>query len=297
MRPLTRTAHAVSPLPHMRGEVGASRGRRPRRPRRRRGRRAARHPHAGPRRAPAARRPHRPARHAGGLRRSSAARTALVFVNTRFQAEFVFQELWRLNDDGLPIALHHGSLDAEQRRKVEAAMARGRAARRWSAPRPSTSASTGATSTSSSNSARRRARSRMVQRIGRANHRLDEPVEGAASCRRTASRCWNARPRSTPSPRPRRTRPTPASARSTCWPSTSSAWPAPSRSTCSALYEEVRSAAPYRELPGRTSSRSSISSPPAATRCGPTSASPRSCSGPDGLWRVRDAADRRSSTG
>jgi ATP-dependent Lhr-like helicase len=30
-----------------------------------------------------------------------------------------------LNDDSLPIALHHGSLAAEQRRKVEAAMARG----------------------------------------------------------------------------------------------------------------------------------------------------------------------------
>ena len=53
------------------------------------------------------------------------ARTALVFVNTRFQAEFAFQELWKLNEDNLPIALHHGSLAAEQRRKVEAAMARG----------------------------------------------------------------------------------------------------------------------------------------------------------------------------
>src|SRR5260370_17419570 len=54
-----------------------------------------------------------------------AARTALVFVNTRFQAEFAFQELWRLNEDNLAIALHHGSLAAEQRRRVEAAMARG----------------------------------------------------------------------------------------------------------------------------------------------------------------------------
>ena len=53
------------------------------------------------------------------------ARTALVFVNTRFQAEFAFQELWRLNEDGLAIALHHGSLAAEQRRRVEAAMGRG----------------------------------------------------------------------------------------------------------------------------------------------------------------------------
>jgi ATP-dependent Lhr-like helicase len=53
-------------------------------------------------------------------------RTTLVFVNTRSQAEMLFQELWRINDDGLAIALHHGSLDTAQRRKVEAAMAAGR---------------------------------------------------------------------------------------------------------------------------------------------------------------------------
>lgn len=52
-------------------------------------------------------------------------RTAILFVNTRAQAELVFQELWHLNEDALPIALHHGSLAREQRRKVEAAMARG----------------------------------------------------------------------------------------------------------------------------------------------------------------------------
>src|SRR5262249_9816293 len=52
-------------------------------------------------------------------------RMTLVFVNTRSQAESIFQELWRMNDDALPIALHHGSLDVAQRRKVEAAMASG----------------------------------------------------------------------------------------------------------------------------------------------------------------------------
>jgi ATP-dependent Lhr-like helicase len=54
-----------------------------------------------------------------------AHRTVLVFVNTRLQAEYTFQELWRINEDSLPIALHHGSLDASQRRRVEAAMAAG----------------------------------------------------------------------------------------------------------------------------------------------------------------------------
>jgi len=52
--------------------------------------------------------------------------TSIVFVNTRAQAELCFQALWHLNEDALPIALHHGSLAVEQRRKVEAAMAAGR---------------------------------------------------------------------------------------------------------------------------------------------------------------------------
>ncbi|WP_291687216.1 DEAD/DEAH box helicase, partial [Bradyrhizobium sp.] len=55
-----------------------------------------------------------------------ANRTTLVFVNTRSQAEMLFQDLWRMNDDGLAIALHHGSLDVAQRRKVEDAMAAGK---------------------------------------------------------------------------------------------------------------------------------------------------------------------------
>ena len=50
------------------------------------------------------------------------ARMALIFVNARAQAEFIFQELWRINEDALPIALHHGSLAAEQR---QAGMAQG----------------------------------------------------------------------------------------------------------------------------------------------------------------------------
>jgi ATP-dependent Lhr-like helicase len=101
------------------------------------------------------------------------AHTALVFVNTRFQAEFAFQELWRLNEDSLPIALHHGSLAAEQRRKVEAAMARG-------ALRAVVCTSTLDLGVDWGDVdlviqlASPKGASRMVQRIGRANHRLDE---------------------------------------------------------------------------------------------------------------------------
>lgn len=101
-------------------------------------------------------------------------RTSLVFVNTRSQAEMLFQELWRMNDDNLAIALHHGSLDVAQRRKVEDAMAAGKLR--------------GVVCTSSLdlgidwgdidlviNIGAPKGSSRLMQRIGRANHRLDEP--------------------------------------------------------------------------------------------------------------------------
>ena len=81
--------------------------------------------HARDRAAAALGRPHHALRHARDLRRHQGAPLSLVFVNTRSQAELLFQELWRINDDSLPIALHHGSLDAARRRKVEAAMAAG----------------------------------------------------------------------------------------------------------------------------------------------------------------------------
>ncbi|MDO8396347.1 MAG: ligase-associated DNA damage response DEXH box helicase [Bradyrhizobium sp.] len=100
-------------------------------------------------------------------------KTTLVFVNTRSQAEMLFQELWRMNDDNLAIALHHGSLDVAQRRKVEDAMAAGRLR--------------GVVCTSSLdlgvdwgdvdlviNIGAPKGASRLMQRIGRANHRIDE---------------------------------------------------------------------------------------------------------------------------
>ena len=59
------------------------------------------------------------------LERIAAAGMSIVFVNTRAQGELLFQALWKLNEATLPIALHHGSLDINQRRRVEAAMARG----------------------------------------------------------------------------------------------------------------------------------------------------------------------------
>ena len=59
------------------------------------------------------------------LARIRAAGMTIVFVNTRAQGELLFQELWKLNAETLPIALHHGSLDLAQRKRVEAAMSAG----------------------------------------------------------------------------------------------------------------------------------------------------------------------------
>lgn len=102
------------------------------------------------------------------------ARLALVFVNTRWQAEFVFRQLWSINEDALPIALHHGSLAAEQRRKVEAAMARGDLRAVVCTSTLDLGIDWGDVDLVIQQAAPKGA-SRLVQRIGRANHRLDEP--------------------------------------------------------------------------------------------------------------------------
>jgi ATP-dependent Lhr-like helicase len=101
----------------------------------------------------------------------------LVFCNTRSLAELIFQDLWAVNDKALPIGIHHGSLALEARRKVEAAMSGSRLR--------------GLVATSSLDlgidwgdidlvvqMGAPKGSSRLLQRIGRANHRLDEPSEG-----------------------------------------------------------------------------------------------------------------------
>ncbi len=102
------------------------------------------------------------------------AHMALVFVNTRSQAEIMFQELWRVNEDNLPIALHHGSLDVGQRRKVEAAMAAGVLKAVVCTSTLDLGIDWGDVDLVIQMGAPKGS-SRLIQRIGRANHRLDEP--------------------------------------------------------------------------------------------------------------------------
>ncbi len=101
-------------------------------------------------------------------------RTTLLFVNTRSQAEMLFQALWRINDDNLPIALHHGSLDASQRRKVEAAMADNRLRAVVATSTLDLGIDWGDIDLVVHVGAPKGA-SRLAQRIGRSNHRMDEP--------------------------------------------------------------------------------------------------------------------------
>lgn len=100
----------------------------------------------------------------------------LVFVNTRMQAEFAFQALWSINEDNLPIALHHGSLDASQRRKVEAAMAAGKLKAVVCTATLDLGIDWGDVDLVVNVGAPKGA-SRLMQRIGRSNHRMDEPSQ------------------------------------------------------------------------------------------------------------------------
>jgi len=101
-------------------------------------------------------------------------RTTLVFTNTRFLAEYIFQELWDANEGNLPIAIHHGSLSKEARRKVEGAMARGELRALVATASLDLGVDWGDIDCVVQMGAPKGS-SRLLQRIGRANHRLDQP--------------------------------------------------------------------------------------------------------------------------
>ena len=102
------------------------------------------------------------------------AHTTLVFINTRAQAELFFQELWTHNHEALPIALHHGSLGRETRQKVEAAMAAGALRAVVATSSLDLGVDWAAVDLVIQVGAPKGVK-RLVQRIGRANHRFDAP--------------------------------------------------------------------------------------------------------------------------
>lgn len=101
-------------------------------------------------------------------------RTTLIFANTRFLAEYLFQLLWQANDARLPIGIHHGSLSVDARRKVEEAMARGDLRALVATSSLDLGVDWGAIDCVIQMGAVKGS-SRLVQRVGRGNHRLECP--------------------------------------------------------------------------------------------------------------------------
>lgn len=103
-------------------------------------------------------------------------KTTIVFCNTRGLAELVFQQLWKVNELKLPIGVHHGSLSLEARRKAEQAMANGQLRALVATASLDLGVDWGDVDCVIQMGAPKGS-SRLLQRIGRANHRIDEPSE------------------------------------------------------------------------------------------------------------------------
>ena len=108
------------------------------------------------------------------LEQVKAHKTTLIFHNTRAQAEIFFHNLWLANDEGLPIGIHHGSLDRAQRERVEAAMVRGELSAIVCTGSLDLGLDWGDVDLVIQVGAPKNVK-RLVQRIGRANHRYNAP--------------------------------------------------------------------------------------------------------------------------
>ncbi|WP_448663041.1 ligase-associated DNA damage response DEXH box helicase [Sphingomonas sp. CJ20] len=103
-------------------------------------------------------------------------RTTIVFCNTRGLAELIFQQLWKVNELKLPIGVHHGSLSLEARQRAEQAMADGKLRALVATASLDLGLDWGDVDCVIQMGAPKGS-SRLLQRIGRANHRLDESSE------------------------------------------------------------------------------------------------------------------------
>ena len=102
------------------------------------------------------------------------ARISLIFINTRATAELFFQALWAANTENLPIALHHGSLSKEARAKVEAAIVAGQVRAVVCTGSLDLGIDWGDVDLVIQVGAPKNVK-RLVQRIGRSNHRYNAP--------------------------------------------------------------------------------------------------------------------------
>ena len=105
-----------------------------------------------------------------------SAKSVIIFVNTRAQSELLFQQLWRKNDQNLPILIYHGSLSREKRQKTESFIATGAMRAVVSTSALEMGIDWGDVDKVIQVGAPKGV-SRLLQRIGRSNHRLDEPSQ------------------------------------------------------------------------------------------------------------------------
>ena len=101
-------------------------------------------------------------------------KTTLIFHNTRAQAELFFHDLWLQNTEDLPIGIHHGSLSREQRERVEQAMTAGALRAVVCTGSLDLGIDWGDVDLVIQVGAPKNVK-RLVQRIGRANHRYNAP--------------------------------------------------------------------------------------------------------------------------
>jgi ATP-dependent Lhr-like helicase len=101
-------------------------------------------------------------------------KTTLIFHNTRAQAEIFFHNLLLANTDDLPIGIHHGSLAREQRERVESAMVAGQLRAIVCTGSLDLGIDWGDVDLVIQVGAPKNVK-RLVQRIGRANHRYNAP--------------------------------------------------------------------------------------------------------------------------
>ncbi len=215
-----------------------------------------------------------------------AARTTLVFINTRALAELFFRALWEANADDLPIALHHGSLSREARQRVEAAMAEGRLRAVVCTSSLDLGIDWGDVDLVIQVGAPKGVK-RLVQRIGRANHRLDAPSRAlivpanrleALECRAALDAIAEGALDGEPRP--------PGRLDVLCQHILLAACAGPF--DADALFAEVRGAGPYRALPREEFDRCLDFCATGGYALRAYDQWKRLMRGPDGLWRLRD---------
>ena len=219
------------------------------------------------------------------------ARTTLVFINTRALAELFFRALWEVNEDRLPIALHHGSLGREARQRVEAAMAAGELRAVVCTSSLDLGIDWGDVDLVIQVGAPKGVK-RLVQRIGRANHRFDAPsrarlvpatrlevLECRAALDAVAEGALDGEP------------PPPGRLDVLCQHILLTACGGPF--DADALFEEARSAGPYRALPRAEFDRCLDFCATGGYALRAYDQWRRLMQGPDGLWRLRDPRTAR----